>query len=129
MDCSKFYCNLDNCDKYYCGKPVFNWKCIILTLVLSFGYWYLPYKNPYVLISILYFTYIALAWYDYIYICERNLGPTYLSLFYWWIKPPQSQQILEYKNWHPEIKNQVMYVDLIIAIGIIYCVLIWKFEI
>ncbi len=108
---------MDN-NKYYEGEPTWNVKCIVFTLVLALGYWFLPPKNKWVLICLLYFPYLVLAWYDYIYQCKRNMGPTYLSLFYKWAKPKDSQQIKDYDNWDPKIKNKVLLVDIII-LGII----------
>jgi hypothetical protein len=116
MDCDKYDCTLTDCDVYSCVKPVVNWKCVVLTIVLALAYWYLPYRNGFVLLAILYFTYLALAWYDYWYACKRNMGPTYLSLFYAPFKPQESEQIQEYKNWHPTIKQRVLKVDIVIAV-------------
>lgn len=50
-----------------------NIKCVLFTLFLAGGYWYLPYKNIYVLLALLYFPYLALAWYDYAYKCQVGL--------------------------------------------------------
>jgi hypothetical protein len=59
------------------GAPFkFNIKCIIFSLTLAGGYWYLPPKNFWVLFFLLWFPYIALAWYDYSYNCRDKLGPT-----------------------------------------------------
>jgi hypothetical protein len=59
------------------GKP-FNWniKCVIFTLVIASGYWYLPYRNTWVLVFLLWLPYVALAWYDYSYDCKDKLQPT-----------------------------------------------------
>jgi len=59
------------------GKP-FNWnvKCIVFTIFIAAGYWYLPPKNLYVLAFLLWLPYIALAWYDYSYDCKDKLQPT-----------------------------------------------------
>lgn len=128
MDCAKNYCDLNDCQptgRYSCAKPVFNLKCIALTLFLAAAYWYLPKRNVIVLICILYFTYLALAWYDYVYDCKRNMGPTYLSLFYAPLKPQQSRQIIEYSSWHPSIRRRVMIVDSLVLIAVVVCV--WRF--
>jgi len=101
-------------DHENCMPPAVNWKCIWFTLVLSAGYWYLPPRNKWVLLSLLYFPYLALAWYDHVYNCARTMGPTYLALFYWWGKPPQSEQIQTYKNWCPKWKNRVLAIDLVV---------------
>ena len=110
-------------------QPVANWKCIVLTLALSGGYWFLPHRNKWVLLGLLYFPYIALAYYDHWYACKRNLGPTYLAMFYHWIKPQDSDQIVKYKNWCPEIKNRVLFIDTVILLGCLFALpsfLRWK---
>ena len=98
-------------------QPVANWKCIWFTLALSGGYWFLPHRNKWVLLVLLYVPYVALAYYDHWFLCERNLGPTYLAMFYHWIKPQDSEQIIKYKNWCPEIKNKVLFIDTVIVLG------------
>lgn len=96
--------------------PALNLKCIVFTLLLASGYWYLPSRNKYVLAALAYFPYLALAWYDWIYACQHNFGPTYLAHFYSWAKPQGSRQIKIYKNWAPEIKQKVQFVDISIAV-------------
>jgi hypothetical protein len=60
------------------GQPfALNIKCIVFTALLAGGYWYLPHKNPWVLVFLLWFPYIAMAWYDYSYQCQLDkLKPT-----------------------------------------------------
>lgn len=59
------------------GRPFqFNIKCIIFTILIAGGYWYLPSKNLYVLIFLLWLPYVALAWYDYYYDCRDKIMPT-----------------------------------------------------
>jgi hypothetical protein len=109
--------------------PSVNLKCIIFTLVLAICYWFLPSRNKWVLLALLYFPYLAMAWYDWIYECHRNLGPTYLAHFYSWAKPPYSRQIQMYKHWDPSILRIVLFVDILVAIGILLLVpsfLSWK---
>lgn len=106
-----------------------NAKCIVLTIVLAAAYWFLPRRNKWILLALLYFPYLLLAWYDYLYACEKNLGPTYLAFFYWWAKPPQSRQIKEYKKWNPKTFRKVLFVDLLVLFGVIAAVpafLKWK---
>ena len=103
-------------------EPVLNLKCIVFTIVLASGYWFVPKRNKWVLLFLLYFPYLILAWYDHVYICERNMGPTYLSLFYAWAKPKNSAQIKEYKDWNPVIKKRVLKVDLAIFVIGLACV-------
>jgi len=74
------------------GHPfALNIKCIIFTAILAGGYWYLPYKNLWVLSFLIWFPYIALAWYDYSYDCKDKLKPTLVPFGrYIWLpfKPP-----------------------------------------
>jgi len=81
------------------GHPfALNIKCIIFTLILAGGYWYLPPKNLYVLIFLLWFPYIALAWYDYSYDCQDKLKPTLVPFGrYIWLpfKPPGYKEEFE----------------------------------
>jgi len=110
-------------------KPAVNWKCIVFTFALSAGYWYLPVRNKWVLLALLYFPYIVLAYYDHWYGCDRNMGPTYLALFYHWAKPQDSEQIQVYKNWCPVLKNKVLVVDtilLIILLSLMPIFMRWK---
>ena len=59
------------------GRPFqFNIKCIIFTIIIAGGYWYLPRKNLYILLFLLWLPYIALAWYDYSYDCRDKMMPT-----------------------------------------------------
>ena len=110
--------NLEDCDKYNCEPPSVNTKCIVFTLFVVTIYWFVP-KNKWILLFLIFVCYIILAWYDYIYNCERNMGPTYLSLFYKHFKPQSSEQIKEYENWHPTLKKKVMYVDLFILLVLV----------
>ena len=99
--------------------PALNLKCIVFTQLLTLGYWYLPPRNKFVLLALSYFPYLALAWYDYIYACKHNFGPTYLAHFYEWAKPQNSRQIQIYKNWDPKIKNKVILIDLVVLIALL----------
>ena len=99
--------------------PALNLKCIVFTWLLTLGYWYLPPRNKFVLLALSYFPYLALAWYDYIYACKHNFGPTYLAHFYSWAKPQNSRQIQIYKNWDPKIKNKVILIDLAVLVALL----------
>lgn len=74
------------------GAPFkFNIKCVVFTALLSGGYWFLPHRNLFVLFFLLWFPYIAMAWYDYMYECRNKLGPTIVPFGrYMWLpfKPP-----------------------------------------
>ena len=77
------------------GAPfTFNIKCVIFSAMLAGGYWVLPPKNLFVLFFLLWFPYLAMAWYDYMYECRNKLGPTIVPFgrFMWLpFKPPQYQ--------------------------------------
>ena len=92
--------------------PALNLKCIVFTIFLASGYWFLPPRNKYVLAALAYFPYLAIAWYDWIYACQHNFGPTYLAHYYSWAKPQNSDQIRIYKNWDPRIKSKILFVDI-----------------
>jgi len=74
------------------GAPFrFNIKCVIFSAALAGGYWFAPSKNLFVLFFLLWFPYIAMAWYDYMYDCRNKLGPTIVPFGrYMWLpfKPP-----------------------------------------
>ena len=103
----------------YLGEPTWNVKCIVFTLALAIGYWFAPPRNKWVLVFLLWFPYLVLAWYDYWYACKKNMGPTYLSLFYAWFKPEGSQQIRDFRRWDPAIKRRVLIVDGIILLAVL----------
>lgn len=92
------------------GQPfALNIKCIIFSLLLAGGYWYLPKRRLWILVALLYFPYLALAWYDYYYKCQSGLlQPTvfpfgeYLYLPY---KPPDYK---ERYNKMPQERKDVM---------------------
>jgi hypothetical protein len=60
------------------GYPFrFNIKCIIFTIIIAGGYWFLPNKNIFILFFLLWIPYLSLAWYDYMYKCTQNkMSPT-----------------------------------------------------
>ena len=76
----------------FSGHPfALNIKCIIFTAILASGYWFAPHKNLWVLAFLIWFPYIALAWYDYSYNCQDKLKPTLIPFGrYIWLpfKPP-----------------------------------------
>lgn len=73
-----------------------NIKCIIFTLLLAGGYWYLPQRRLWILVALLYFPYLALAWYDYYYDCRQGLlQPTVFPFgeyLYLPFKPPDYKE-------------------------------------
>ena len=81
----------------------FNIKCIIFTIIIAGGYWYLPHKNYLVLILLLWLPYILLAWYDYSYNCQDKMMPTIIPFGRYIFLPfkPKGYQD-EYKKLPPE---------------------------
>lgn len=102
----------------YEGPLTGNAKCVVISMLLATGYWFTPPKNKWVLVGILYFTYIAIAWYD-AYLCERTLTPSYLRHFYDWAKPRDTFQHRQYQNLCPSSEKKILIVDVIIAITIV----------
>ena len=98
------------------SPPTGNLKCILLTVFFAGGYWYLPPRNKWVLLAIVYFTYLALAWYDHRYDCPRQLGPSYLAHFYAFAKPTHSAQIKTYRHWCPETARRILVVDMVVLV-------------
>lgn len=86
-----------------------NPKCIVFTLLLAGGYWYLPPKKLWILVALLYFPYLALAWYDYVYDCRIGLlQPTVFPFgeyLYLPFKPPDYKE--RYDKMSPERKSKM----------------------
>lgn len=102
-------------EKCYNGPLTGNAKCVIISLLFAIFYWYAPSKNKWILLGILYFTYLLIAWYDY-YLCDRVLTPTYLRHFYEWAKPRGSVQSELYRSLCPDAAKKILRVDIIIGI-------------
>ena len=99
--------------KCYDGPITGNIKCIIISITLALFYWFAPHRNKYVLLFILYFTYLLIAYYDHYYDCGRGqFGPTFLRTYYEWAKPKNSKQSIIYSNLCPEKERLIMYVDI-----------------
>ena len=110
------------------GRPFsFNIKCIIFTIVLAAGYWYLPPKNLWVLAFLIWFPYIALAWYDWSYNCQDKLQPTIVPFGrYVWLpfKPPGYKEEF---NQLPHDKIEAMNkIDHIAGWTLVAGLIIWK---
>ena len=99
----------------YSGPIYTNMKCIIISLGLALGYWFAPPKNKWILLGIIYFTYLAIAWYDR-YLCSEPFGPTYLKWYYNWAKPKDSFQSEAYANLCPDIERHILIVDVVILV-------------
>lgn len=112
------------------GKPfAFNLKCIIFTVILAAGYWFAPHKNLWVLAFLIWFPYIALAWYDYSYNCADKLQPTIIPFGrYLWLpfKPPGYKE--EFDKMDPEQIKAMDKLDHVVgwsalAAGVSYLIL------
>lgn len=109
------------------GQPFYlNPKCIIFSLILAGGYWLSPHKSIPVLIALLYFPYLALAWYDYIFDCQNKLQPTIFPFGRWLylpVKPPDYKQ--RYDEMPKEYKNTIAKWDRFFALMIIGVLIVW----
>jgi hypothetical protein len=94
----------------------FNIKCIIFTIIIAGGYWFLPRKNWLVLIFLLWLPYVALAWYDYSYDCRDKMQPTVFPFGRWIFLPfkPQGYKD-EFDKLPPEKIATMDYVDHLTA--------------
>lgn len=111
----------------FSGHPfAFNWKCIIFTLILAGGYWFLPHKNPWVLAFLIWSPYIALAWYDYSYNCQDKLKPTLVPFGrYIWLpfKPPGYKN--EFNKLPPEQIKDMDTMDHLVGWTVVTAVVAW----
>lgn len=110
------------------GQPfALNIKCVIFSLLLAGGYWYLPKRRIWILVALLYFPYLALAWYDYYYQCQSGLlQPTifpfgeYLYLPY---KPPDYKE--RYNKMSQERKDTMKHYGRFVAFVLLGLVLVY----
>jgi len=95
------------------GRPFhFNIKCIIFTILIACGYWFLPPKNWIILIFLLWLPYIALAWYDYSYDCGDKMQPTVFPFGRWIFLPFKPQGYKDqFNKLSPEEIHTMDYVD------------------
>lgn len=107
-------------DGFDATPPSVNLKCIVFTACLVSGYWFLPKRNKWVLLFLLYFPYLWMALYDHHYGCTtRRFGPTFLMHFYEWAKPSGSYQLQTYMRWHPRWRRLVAVVDMAVLAGLL----------
>lgn len=107
------------------GHPfALNLKCIIFTAILAGGYWYLPHKNLWVLAFLIWFPYVALAWYDYSYKCQDKLEPTLVPFGrYIWLpfKPPGYKE--KFNQLPPEQIQAMNHVDTWTLVAILIVIM------
>ena len=107
--------------KCYDGPITGNAKCIVISILFACFYWFAPSKNKYVLLFILYVTYILIAYYDHFYDCRKGeFGPTYLKSYYEWAKPKSSKQNIIYSNLCKDKKNLILFVDGVVFISLLF---------
>ena len=85
-----------------------NVKCILIGIIMMIMYWILPYRNPFMLPVIFLVTYIAIAWYDYLYNCSAQLYsgtyPLSIATLDSWAKPQRRFEVK--KDTLPLVKEQ-----------------------
>lgn len=104
-----------------------NWKCVWISMILASGYWFLPHKNLAVLLFVLWFPYIAIAWYDYVYKCDRKLRPTLFPfgrLVYLPFKPDDYKR--EFASLPPEAIRAMDRVDHIAGWTLLLAAVAWS---
>jgi hypothetical protein len=107
----------------FSGYPFsLNIKCIIFTILIAGGYWYLPRRNMWVLFLLLWLPYIALAWYDYFYECSADgrMQPTLLPFgryLFLPFKPPDYKK--RYADLPPSAIGDMNRLDHIVLWSII----------
>jgi hypothetical protein len=70
-----------------------NYKCLIISGAIAGGYYLLPPKNSLVAVSLLFGSYIALAWYDAYEMCDYKLSAnTIIHPLTADLKPPVDSQ-------------------------------------
>lgn len=109
------------------GTPLYvNEKCIAFSAFVIAVY-FLPHQKYWqheaVFVFILaMFSYVLMAWYDYIYDCNDRLGPTFFGLLIGWAKPYGGVPP-EFESLPIKYKKIVAVVDiavLIILIGLVF---------
>ena len=112
------------------GRPFqFNIKCIIFTLLIAAGYWFLPPRNIYILVFLLWIPYVSLAWYDYTYDCKDKIKPTVFPFGRYIFLPfkPQGYKD-EFNKLPPEDIQMMNNVDHIVGWSILVVVLLLFFQ-
>lgn len=106
-----------------------NLKCIVISILFALCYWYLPYRKWYILLFILWITYIAIAWYDHYYRCKYKMHPTALPFgryIYLWLKPPDYQkEYKEFPKWKKSLMDNVDHITLWTILMVLLCVFLW----
>jgi hypothetical protein len=99
------------------GTPfALNPKCLVFSLLIIAVY-YLPHSKDWTQQIILLFllamsSYIALAWYDFIYQCRDTLKPTFLGFLSAPFKPPTYRQ--EFEQMPEATQKTIRTVDMVV---------------
>jgi len=87
-----------------------NPKCVIFAFILMAGYWFMPPKQVILLPMIFITSYIALAWYDFVYNCDvplfSGISPIGAATFDSWGKPQRRQNRPAIPTDVPLVKDQ-----------------------
>ena len=86
-----------------------NPKCIFIGVALMLAYWFLPYRNKYLLPLIFIISYISIAWYDYLFDCDRKLySGTFIgeNTFDTWGKPQNRRYDVNHPDDASYVSNQ-----------------------
>jgi hypothetical protein len=112
------------------GAPfTFNIKCVIFSVALAGGYWFAPAKNYFVLFFLLWFPYLAMAWYDYMYDCRDKLGPTIVPFGrYIWLPFKPQQYQADFNKMSESQIGAMSRVDHLVGWTIVLLVLAYSFK-
>lgn len=118
----------------YKSQPfALNPKCIVISIIFALFYWFTPYRKWYILVFILWVTYIAIAWYDHFYHCKYKLHPTIFPFgkyIYLPFKPKAYQN--EYKRlpkWRIAIMDKVSHITLwTIIMSVMFLITWWVYN-
>lgn len=91
----------------YQDQNAINTKWIAFSILLSGGYWVIPSRNKYVAITLLYFGYLAISWYDYLFAQTSFKVPTYMSKLFSWAYPPHTTVKFDSK-----IQKNILFADV-----------------
>lgn len=84
-----------------------------------------PPQSKWVLLGILYFAYIVMAWFDYLTNCERKLGLSYLAHLYLWAKPQGSEQVHLFYDACDDVRHDILFYDRAVALSTIAFMSVW----
>lgn len=101
-----------------------NVKCIIFTAIIASSYWYLPKRNVFILLFLLWLPYVAMAWYDYSYECKYKMQPTIIPFGRYIFLPfkPQGYK-QEYDKLSQEQKDAMKNLDHVLTWSILITII------